>query len=200
MVDAGTIWDNDIAAAAKRLPFLRKAGVVWLEEPFSAGQFGVYARLARTKPQVALAGGEGAHNASMAMHMIDHAGIKYVQIDTGRVGGISAAKQVADYADKKGVQYVNHTFTSHLALSASLQPYAGIKGHDYCEFPVELSDLARDLTRTSIEPDADGRITLPSGPGLGVEINRDTVARYAQQVKIEINGKVLYESPTISLA
>ena len=77
---------------------------------------------------VRLAGGEGAHNVSMARHLIDYGGIGFVQIDCGRIGGIGPAKQVADHAVARGVTYVNHTFTSHLALSASLQPFAGLAG------------------------------------------------------------------------
>ena len=64
-----------------------------------------------------------------AKQMIDHAGLKYIQIDAGRIGGITVSKDVADYAEARGVTYVNHTFTSNLALSASLQPYAGLKSH-----------------------------------------------------------------------
>lgn len=75
---------------------------------------------------VGLAGVEGCHNFHMAKHMIDLAGLQYVQIDAGRIGGITVAKDVADYAAAKGVTYVNHTFTSNLALSASLQPFAGL--------------------------------------------------------------------------
>ena len=44
--------------------------------------------------------------------MIDHAGIGFVQIDAGRIGGLTDAKRAADYAAAKGVTYVNHTFTS----------------------------------------------------------------------------------------
>jgi L-alanine-DL-glutamate epimerase-like enolase superfamily enzyme len=58
-----------------------------------------------------------------------------VQIDCGGIGGIGPAKRVADHAAPRGVTYVNHTFTSHLALSASLQPYAGLKDHVICEYP-----------------------------------------------------------------
>ena len=41
--------------------------------------------------------------------MVDYAGLKYVQIDAGRIGGITIAKDVADYAAAEGVTYVNHT-------------------------------------------------------------------------------------------
>ena len=49
--------------------------------------------------------------------------IDFVQIDCGRIGGIGPAKEIVDFAIKNNVTYVNHTFTSHLALSASMQPF-----------------------------------------------------------------------------
>ena len=82
-----------------------------------------------------LAGGEGAHDFWMARHMIDHAGIGFAQIDAGRIGGLTDAKRVADYASAKGVTYVNHTFTSQLALSASIQPFAGLEHDEIAEYP-----------------------------------------------------------------
>ena len=82
----------------------------------------------------------------MAKALIDHGGIEYIQIDAGRIGGITAAKAVADYAVLRGVTYVNHTFTTSLALSASLQPYAGLREHTICEFPFEPKPLAETLT------------------------------------------------------
>ena len=146
LVDVGQIFGEDVARAAARLPALESAGVVWLEEPFHASALQEYGALARQCATVRLAGGEGAHNASMARQLIDYGGIGFIQIDCGRIGGIGPAKQVADYAVAKGVTYVNHTFTSHLALSASLQPFAGLADHTICEYPAAPKALAVELT------------------------------------------------------
>ena len=77
---------------------------------------------------------------------MDHAGIGFLQIDAGRIGGVSVAKDAADYAAARGVTYVNHTFTSHLALSASLAPYAGLERDEICEYLVEPQALALAIT------------------------------------------------------
>lgn len=77
-------------------------------------------RSAGRSDKVRLAGGEASHNVYMARQLIDYGKVSFVQIDCGRIGGIGPAKEVADYAVAKGVTYVNHTFTSHLALAASL--------------------------------------------------------------------------------
>ncbi|MGI9254080.1 MAG: mandelate racemase/muconate lactonizing enzyme family protein, partial [Thermomicrobiales bacterium] len=168
LIDAGTVWEADVEAARLRLPALRAAGAVWLEEPFVSGALDAYAALARESGAVKLAGGEGSHTEWMARQMIDHGGVGYIQIDAGRIGGISPARRVAVYARERGVTYVNHTFTSHLALSASLQPFADAPHRTICEYPLELKPLARDATLTRLVPDADGLLRLPDGPGLGI--------------------------------
>jgi L-alanine-DL-glutamate epimerase-like enolase superfamily enzyme len=197
LVDAGTVWNTDVERARQVLPALARARATWLEEPFVSGALDEYRTLARESAPVGLAGGEGSHNFFMAKHMIDHAGLSYVQIDAGRIGGISVAKAVADYAAARGVTYVNHTFTSHLALSASLQPYAGLASHELCEYPAEPKRLALDITRNHLLPDANGKIRIPDAPGLGMDVNLEGLRSYLVDAEIRIGGKVLYRTPTL---
>jgi L-alanine-DL-glutamate epimerase-like enolase superfamily enzyme len=199
LVDAGTVWGEDVDAAALRLPTLEEAGVVWLEEPFNSGALGAYHALADQCDRLRLAGGEGAHNPLLAEHLIDFGGIGFVQIDTGRVGGIGDAKRVANYAQARGVQFVNHTFTSHLALSASLQPFAGSEGDWICEYPVEAKPLAKDLTRNHLSLDESGRVAAPEAPGLGMTLDLDAVRPYLLDVDITVNGKTLYSTPDLTI-
>lgn len=198
LIDAGTVWKEDVDAAALRLPALQACRATWLEEPFVSGALDAYRRLAAQAGPVKLAGGEGSHNFHMAQHMIDYAGIGYIQIDAGRIGGITVAKQVADYARQRGVTYVNHTFTSHLALSASLQPYAGLEQDLICEYPVELKSLAVELTREHISLDEDGLIRLPERPGLGMTPNTEALQKYLVDVEIRVNGRLLYTTPPLT--
>lgn len=198
LIDTGTVWKDDLAAAAARLPAVEASGATWLEEPFVSGALAEYAALAGMAKSVKLAGGEGAHNFHMARHMIDHARIGFVQIDAGRIGGISVAKEVADYAHARGVTYVNHTFTSHLALSASLQPFAGIEEDVICEYPLEPKQLALDITSTHILPDANGQVRPPERPGLGLEPNLVALQQYLVDVEIKVGSEVLYRTPVLA--
>jgi L-alanine-DL-glutamate epimerase-like enolase superfamily enzyme len=197
LIDAGTVWKDDLEAAALRLPALQRVRATWLEEPFVSGALEEYHRLASLAGEVKLAGGEGSHNFYMAKQMIDYAGIGYVQIDAGRIGGISVAADVARYAQRKGVTYVNHTFTSHLALSASLQPYAGIEADVISEYPVEPKRLAVELTKEHILPDANGQIHAPAAPGLGLEPDTQALQKYLVDVEITVGGKILYQTPRL---
>lgn len=197
LIDIGTVWRDDVDKAAQRLPALEACGATWLEEPFVSGALTAYQALSRQCTRVKLAGGEGSHNFFMAQHMIDYAGVGFIQIDAGRIGGLSVAKRVADYAQARGITYVNHTFTSHLALSASLQPFAGVERAEICEYPVELKALARDITKNHIERDDEGYVRVPDAPGLGMAVNREGLRNYLVEVEIRVNGKILYQTPDL---
>jgi L-alanine-DL-glutamate epimerase-like enolase superfamily enzyme len=197
LIDAGTIWFDDVERASLRVAALEEAKATWLEEPFVGGALEAYSELASRCRTVKLAGGEGAHDFFQARHLIDHGSVAFIQIDTGRIGGITDAKQVADYACSHGVTYVNHTFTTHLALSASLQPFAGLADHTICEYPVEATDLASKLTLSTIERNRDGLVELPEAPGLGVEPNPSTIEKYLVDVEISVGGQTLYRTPTL---
>jgi L-alanine-DL-glutamate epimerase-like enolase superfamily enzyme len=197
LVDAGTVWGADVDAAAARVKMLQEFQVTWLEEPFHTSALSAYRALADLSGPVRLAGGEGSHNEYMAQQMIDFGGVGYIQIDPGRVGGITSAKRVVDYAQAKGVQFVNHTFTSHMALSAALQPYAGIEAFRLCEYPLDQKNLACELTKEHLLPDENGEIRLPDRPGLGLPLDPQAVSKYLVETEIKVRGQVLYKTPAL---
>jgi L-alanine-DL-glutamate epimerase-like enolase superfamily enzyme len=197
MIDAGTVWGEDVIPARERLDILKKANVYWFEEPFINGALNPYKELSRSQPHVPLAGGEGCNNFVQAQAMIDYAGITFIQIDAGRIGGITVAKRVADLAASRNINYVNHTFTSHLALSASLQSYAGIEKDFISEYPVELKSLAQEIGREKIIPDADGYIHVPGKPGLGITVDTGALKKYLVNIEMKVNGKMIYYTPEL---
>ncbi len=197
LVDAGAVWDDDVERARLRLPDLMATRVEWLEEPFIHSAMGSYRELAKSAGSLRLAGGEGCHSYHQAKNMVDFAGLSYLQIDAGRVGGITAAHAAADYAQAHGVQYVNHTFTSHLALSASIHPYAGHQEATLCEYPFRPSALARAFDDDLLIPDARGEVALPDSPGLGVEPNLEALRPYLRTVEIKVDDQVIFASPEL---
>jgi L-alanine-DL-glutamate epimerase-like enolase superfamily enzyme len=193
MVDVGQIFGNDVDAAEARLAMLEQVGAVWLEEPFHTSALHSYAALSR-KSKVKLAGGEGAHNFYMAQHLIEYGKVGFIQIDTGRIGGIGPSKRIADYASSQGITFVNHTFTSHLALSASIQPYAGVRADEICEYPFAPKRLAVEITANHLQRDNNGYVSLPDGPGLGIDVDPAAMRRYSVSTAIRVKNKVLFDS------
>lgn len=196
LVDAAMAWGADPSAGIERIPILEKFGVLFLEEPFVPEASQAYQALKASSHNVKLAGGEGCTSPEMARSMMRHAELDFIQIDAGRIGGITAAKAVADDAVSQGCTFINHTFTSHLALSASLQPYAGYDQATLCEYPVAPRAVSWELTENHLERDVDGLIRLPEAPGLGMHIRPETIAKYLKPVEIRVDDRVLYKTPT----
>jgi L-alanine-DL-glutamate epimerase-like enolase superfamily enzyme len=197
LIDAGQIFREDVEAAAARIPMLEEVNTSWFEEPFLGGAYGAYSKLALKCGSIKLAGGEASHNFHMAQQLIDYGNVDYIQIDCGRIGGIGPAKRAADYAVSRGVTYVNHTFTSHLALCASLQPYAGLKEHAICEYPFAPKPVAWDMSETHLIPDLNGEVTVPAAPGLGITMSKSGLAKYLVETEIRVKDKVLYRTPAL---
>jgi L-alanine-DL-glutamate epimerase-like enolase superfamily enzyme len=174
LIDAGQIFREDVNAAAARIAMLEEVNAGWLEEPFLGGAY-----------------------FHMARQLIDYGKVSFIQIDCGRIGGLGPAKRVADYAADHGVTYVNHTFTSHLALCASIQPYAGLEKDLICEYPFAPKSVAYDMTETHLLPNANGEIMLPDAPGLGITMSKDGISRYLVDLVISAKGEELYRVPEL---
>lgn len=197
LVDAGTVWVDDVDRAKKTLPALEVTRATWLEEPFISSALSSYGALARASGKVPLAGGEGAHDFHIAKNMIDYGGIGFVQIDAGRIGGLTDAKRVADYAQAKGVTFVNHSFQSQLALNGSIQPFAGIEKDEICEYPMQAKDVAYAITVERLDRGLDGLVRLPEKPGFGMTVDPARFKPYLLDVEIKVGGKVLYRTPKV---
>ena len=128
--------------------------------------------------------------------MIFHGGLDFVQIDVGRVGGITPAHEIRRIAQARGLQYVNHTFKSHLSVAASLHVFATVPEFRFLEYPAGAAPLANDLA-THIERDVDGLVRVPDVPGLGVTVNLDCVREFVQTLRIEMGGSDLYQTPEL---
>lgn len=199
MVDAGVVWGDDDEAAFKRAERFAEFDVTWLEEPLNTEEVDAYKRLSdRVKENripVKIAGGEGADFFRAADDMMTNGGLDYVQIDVGRIGGITPADRVCKRAQELGIQYVNHTFKSHLTVAASIHVFAGVEEYDLVEYPAGESPLVLGTTTpTGIFKDSNGMVSAPDTPGLGVEANLDTIRKYMRRVRIELDGELLYES------
>ena len=191
MIDAGVCWGDDWETAYQRAVAFAPYSPTWLEEPLLPDAVGAFARLATKKPPVPIATGEGSNRVRAAEDLLENGNVDFIQIDVGRVGGITAARQVAELAHAHGAKYVNHTFKSHLSIAASIAVFAGMEDCRYLEYPAAGSTLSQRLVSTPLVPDDEGFVYAPEAPGLGVEVNLSVVEEYLQPTRIEMAGKVL---------
>ena len=86
MVDANQRWS--VGEAITRARAMEEFNLFWLEEPILAEDHAGYARLSRTV-NVALAAGEGEHQAEQFLDLFQRGAVQFVQADACRVGGVT---------------------------------------------------------------------------------------------------------------
>jgi L-alanine-DL-glutamate epimerase-like enolase superfamily enzyme len=194
LVDAGCAWGEDDETAFRRAAAFAKARIDWLEEPLMPDAIPAYARLRRRKPPVPIAAGEGSSRFRFAEDLLENGGVDFIQIDAGRIGGITPAFRVRRLAERHGAVYVNHTFKSHLSLAAAIHVFATAERFELLEYPAGGSELSRALVKNPLERGSDGLVRAPDGPGLGVEVDMETIRRFLRPVRIEVGHTVVHET------
>ena len=97
------------------------------------------------------------------------------------MGGFTEARKVCQIAADRGRLIVPHCWKSGIGIAASVHLCAATACCPYIEFlPAELSEslLRRELVVDELQT-RDGTIALPQKPGLGVELNRDVLRKFA---------------------
>lgn len=156
----------------------------WYEEPVVPEDVDGYVEL-RSKLRTPIAGGENEHTVYGFGALIGRHAVDVAQPDIGSCGGISAARHIAALAQAHGVEVNPHVWGSAVAQAASLQVIAALpQAHHsiYARGPILEYDRSshpfrRELVTEPIEL-RDGLVTIPGGPGLGIEVVAETVQRY----------------------
>ena len=192
MIDAGVVWDTDHETAYRRAEAFAQFSPTWLEEPLAPDAIDAYGALTAKNPSVPIAAGEGSSIYRMAEDLIVNGGIQFVQIDAGRIGGIMPSFQVRQLAEQHGIQYVNHTFKSHLSLAAALHVFATNPDFDLLEYPAAGSALSQCLVAEPFPVEFDGMVRVKELPGLGVQVDTEAIRPYLAPVQIEVGIDTIF--------
>jgi L-alanine-DL-glutamate epimerase-like enolase superfamily enzyme len=160
----------------------------FVETPLWPDDLEGYGRLA-AEQTIPIAAGEWLTTRFEHRDLIERGRIAVAQPDIGRVGGLTEARRVAQLAAEHGLRVVPHLWKTEISIAAAVHLAAVSENCDYIEFlPVDLSEsaLRRELTSHTLEM-VDGVIPLPAEPGLGVELERDALERFAAEAN-EVRG------------
>lgn len=181
MVDAGgsdAHWAQGYKWALNTAHMLAEYDVHWFEEALVPDALEDYARLREQAP-VAIAGGEVLTRRQAYLPWFSARALDIVQPDVTKVGGLSEERRIAWMAQDHGVRFVPHGWNTAVGLAADLHLASAIPNTDFVEY-LTGSPFIDDLTLGGWSLDADGMLNVPTGPGLGIELNPDAVARYSR--------------------
>jgi L-alanine-DL-glutamate epimerase-like enolase superfamily enzyme len=176
-VDVAVWWSWTLDHAVRMAHRLHEYDLAWLEDALVFDDFAGYAQLRAAAP-MAVATGERLWRPDDYRRLVAARAADIVLIDPGRVEGISGTKQAADLAAAEHVEWVPHSWSSAINTAAALHVFAATPNGRIFELKPEPSPMQHELVRVPFENEG-GYLTVPDLPGLGVEVDREAVDRYA---------------------
>ncbi|MCP2164205.1 mandelate racemase/muconate lactonizing enzyme family protein [Goodfellowiella coeruleoviolacea] len=168
------------ATALKLARMLEPYDPAWLEEPVPPDDLESLAKFASRAP-APVATGERMHSRHEFRQLFALQAADIVQPDISHFGGIAETKKLAATADTHHVLIAPHNVGGPVLTAANLQLAACTTNFKIQE---HFNDFADSFVK-SVAPGnpevVDGYFALPSGPGLGVELDLDAVAEHPRR-------------------
>ena len=109
--------------------------------------------------------------------LIERARVDILQPDLTRCGGLTIARKIVHMAELANVHVIPHSWSSDLLTAASLHLNAFQRRALLIEFNTASGPLSRNLARNPLQLEG-GFLRVPDGPGLGVEVDEETIRQY----------------------
>ena len=163
---------------------LEKLNVEWFEEPISPEDIDGYVEVTRAL-DMAVAGGENGFTRWGFRDLVVRKAMDIVQPDVCAAGGISECRKIAALASAHGVECVPHAWGSAIGLAATLHFLAALPDQPPSFKPMpplleleQCENPFRDLLAREPIVQKRGKVQVPTGAGLGIEIDRSVLERY----------------------
>ena len=173
MIDTNCPWtvDEALSIAAQ----VREYDLLWLEEPvFPPEDFTALARV-RRGGGVAIAAGENAMSYTDFRAMFDARAVDFAQPSVTKIGGVSELMRIARLAQQRGVTLAPHSPYFGPGLLATLHMAIAFEHETLVEY--SFVELGASPLGDAIDV-VDGRLKVPTGPGLGRDPDAEIIARY----------------------
>jgi L-alanine-DL-glutamate epimerase-like enolase superfamily enzyme len=167
MCDINQRWRPEEAIAIGRRVADSGVGLFWLEDVTTADDFPGLARVSRALA-TPVAGGEYLWGIAPFRHMLEARSVDIPMIDLVRVGGITQWLKVAGMAEAFNLPVV-----SHLIPEVHVHLIGAVPNGLTVEYMPWLMPLFKE-----VPVQQGGELAMPSAPGLGLEFDAATLARY----------------------
>ena len=192
MIDAHSWWRmgdksysfDTVASLAKEIA---KVGPVWLEEPLPPDDHAAYRKL-KGLGILPIATGEHEQDEAGFADLIRTRAADYIQMDVCCQGGFAMGRRVCDATAKEGLRFAFHSWGTTLEVLAAAHfgicfPESVV---EWLEFPCHANSgragmypfpLADEILATPLEI-RNGYLSVPKGPGLGIEVDEAVIRKY----------------------
>src|SRR5438270_4699946 len=179
MVDAGgseQFWPHGYKWALQTAKMLANYDIVWFEEALPPDDIEGFIELRRHAP-LPITTGEVLTRRQSFRPYIERGAVDIIQPDATKCGGLTEAWRIAWMAYEHNIQWVPHGWNTAVGLAADLALSAAMPVARYVEYLTPCPYLD-ELVTEPFRPDAEGYLTIPDRPGLGITLNPDALKRY----------------------
>lgn len=171
----GPLGAEDAIRLARRL---EKFNLAWLEDPVPWQLTEDYKLITRSTT-TPIATGEDIYLKESFMPLITQRAVSVIHPDILASGGIMENKKIGDIAQDYGIPMAIHMAASPVACMATVHSAAATENFLAMEFHSQevpwWNDLAEGVPKPIVNK---GYITVPEGPGLGIELNDEVIAEH----------------------
>lgn len=195
-VDANEAWSP--GAAIRIIKAMQRHDLELVEQPVSGRNLAEMAYV-RGRIEPPLLANEASWTRHDQLAVIRAGAADALSVDNQMDGGLLNLKRSAGLAEAAGLPVVKHSLGElGVALAAAVHVIAATPNFRYANqgYGALLADDVTDGFGGGLESYVDGTLAVPTGPGLGVRLNRDRVDTYAELYRTE-GAEFAFHDPDI---
>jgi L-alanine-DL-glutamate epimerase-like enolase superfamily enzyme len=181
MVDAGgseQYWPHGVTWAREAAKMLGEYQITWFEEALKPDDLEGFKELRQSSP-VLIATGEVFTRRQTFQPYITQRALDVIQPDMTKCGGLSEGRRMGWLAYDHGVLLVPHGWNTAIGVAADLALTAALPVAKWVEYQTGVPYI-EELIEPRFQLDKDGLLPVPTGPGLGIKLNPDAIAKYSR--------------------
>jgi L-alanine-DL-glutamate epimerase-like enolase superfamily enzyme len=176
MIDTGWFVERTPKQAIRLARDLEQFRPYFLEEMLHPEDYDGYRTLSEAA-NVNIACGEQEATEWGFQQLLERGQVDILQPDLTRCGGFTVARKIVHMAERANRLVIPHSWSSDLLTAASLHLNAYQRRGVYVEFNTSQGPLSRALVKSPLQL-SDGYVKVPDGPGLGVEVDEETISKF----------------------
>ena len=176
LIDTGWFIERTPKQAIQVIRSIEPFRPFFVEEILHPEDYDGYAQVASSVDTLIACGEQEA--TEWGFHqLIERGKVDILQPDLTRCGGFTVARKIVHMAERANVLVIPHSWSSDLLTAASLHLNAFQRRAVFVEFNTSQGPLSRAMVKQPLSM-VDGYVPVPIGPGLGVEVNEETLEKY----------------------
>jgi L-alanine-DL-glutamate epimerase-like enolase superfamily enzyme len=165
----------DVNSCIRLARAMEKHQLAWMED-MVPWQLGSLMKQIKDATDIPILTGEDIYLKEDFNKLVDMQAVDMIHPDLASSGGLLETKKIGDYAQERGVAMAMHfagtpvSFMANVHCAAATENFIALEHHSI-EVPW-WEDMVSGLPKPLVK---DGFATVPSAPGLGIELNPDVV-------------------------